>query len=153
MQGRSAASAPLPGGGGLLDLADEVFQLGDLAVQGEFSGGGEVDPGAAAFAGVAFLDLDQACFLQHGEVLGEVAGGQLQAGAPAAQLDPAGFAGDGQDAEADALVDDVVQAVRRVRHARSRPAMANAAPASSSSTAPAVQSRGTNVHGSATAQP
>src|ERR1022692_1189775 len=150
--GGSAASVPLPGGGGLLDLTDEVLELGDLAVEGVFSGGGEVDPGAAALAGVAFLDLYQAGFLQYRQVLGEVAGGQFQAGAQEPELDPAGFAGDGQDAEADPLVDDVVEAVRRVRHRRCRPAMANAAPASSS-TPPAAQSRGTNVHGSATAQP
>ena len=52
----------------------------------------------------------------------------------------------------DALMDDVVQPVRRVSHVRSRPAAADAAPASSS-TAAASQSRGTNVHAIGTAQP
>src|ERR1022692_1868106 len=152
MQGRSAASAPLPGGGGLLDLADEAFELGDLAVEGVFSGGGEVDPGAAAFAGVAFLDLDQAGFLQDRQVLGEVAGGEFEGRAQEAELDSPRFLRDGEDAEPDPLVDGVVKGAGRVGHVQSRPAMANAAPASSSRAA-AAQSRGTNVHCMATNQP
>jgi hypothetical protein len=95
----------------LFDLVDEAFEVGDFVLEGLVAGWGEGDPGAGASAFVAFFDVDQSGLLQDGEVLAEVSGGEFEVRAQEAELDAAGLVGDGQDAEADALVDDVVEAV------------------------------------------
>ncbi|GED90646.1 hypothetical protein TNCT6_77310 [Streptomyces sp. 6-11-2] len=92
----------------MFDLVDEALELGDLVLQGAVAGGSEGEPGARALALVALLDVDQSGLLQDGQVLAEVSGREAKDRAQKAELDPARLVGDGEDAEADALVDDVV---------------------------------------------
>jgi hypothetical protein len=73
-----------------------------------------VDPRTGAFALIAFLDLHQPGLLQHCQVLGEVACGQIQRGPQKAELHSPGLGGDGEDAQPDALVNDVEEFVRQV---------------------------------------
>jgi hypothetical protein len=95
----------------LFDLVDEAFEVSDLVLEGLVAGRGEGDPGAWASALVALLDVDESVLLQEGEVLAEVSGGEFEGGAQEAELDAAGLVGDGEDAEADALMDDVIKAI------------------------------------------
>ena len=78
------------------------------------AGRGEADPGSGAFAFVALLDADQAGVLEHGEVLRQVACGQVQVGAKVAEFDAACLVSDREDAQSDALVDEVASQLRRV---------------------------------------
>lgn len=101
-------------------------------MQGSLPGRGQVDPGTAAFALVAFLDLHQPGLLQYGQMLGEVACGQIQHGPQKAELHSPGLVGDGEDAQSDALVNDVVESVCRMSHTPRRSARAKPMPPRSS---------------------
>ena len=58
--------------------ANEVGQGADLGGQGDAALAGDAHPGPRAAPGIAFLHLDQARLIQHGEVLGQVAGSQAE---------------------------------------------------------------------------
>jgi len=58
---------------GLVDLADQPHEVGDLLAQCGLSSFGEADPGAWSFPRIAFADPDQTRVLEGGQVLGQVA--------------------------------------------------------------------------------
>jgi hypothetical protein len=76
---------------------------------------------------------DQSGLLQGGQVPAEVSGGAAERCPQEAELDTAGLVGDGENAEADALVDNVVQAVDGglvglLAHERARSAVSSVRP-------------------------
>ena len=52
--------------------------------------------------------------IQDGQVLPEIAGGQVEGGAQEAELHAPGLVGDGEDAEPDPLMNDIIQAIDRM---------------------------------------
>jgi hypothetical protein len=92
----------------MFDLLDEAFEVRDFLVEGFLPGRREVDPGPGASAFVAFFDVHQLGLFQDGQVLPEVAGGQIEGGAQEAELHTPGLVGDGEDTEPDSLVNDVI---------------------------------------------
>jgi hypothetical protein len=119
--------APVESRGDLLDLPDEAFEAGDFLLEGFIAGGREIDPGPGAFPFVSLLDVHQPGPFQDGQVLPEVAGGQLEGGAQEAELHAPGLVGDGEDAEPDSLMNDVIQAIDGMRgHGAGRPARRSA---------------------------
>src|SRR5262249_19151028 len=96
---------------GLLDLLDEAFELGDLIPEGFHALGREIDPGPGAFAFVPLLDVHQLGLFQDGQMLPEVAGGQVEGVAQEAELHAAGLGGGGEGGGPDSLVDDGIQAI------------------------------------------
>src|SRR5262245_6888090 len=76
---RSAWAVRPPAGsrGGPLDLPDEALEAGDFLLEGPIAGGREIDPGPGAFAFVPLLEVHQPGLFQDGQVLPEVAGGQV----------------------------------------------------------------------------
>jgi hypothetical protein len=79
MWARSAATGGCAGSslatqvtGGLLDLLDEAFEVGDLIPEGSLTLGREIDPGPGAFPLVPLLDVHQLGLFQDGQMLSEV---------------------------------------------------------------------------------
>src|SRR6201995_1102080 len=87
---------------------------------GEFSGQsgpsrtGYSHPGPGPAARVTLLHLDHSGLLQHGQVLGQVAGRQAEGVAQVAELGPLRFGGDVQYAEPVPLVNSFVDSVGRM---------------------------------------
>jgi len=141
--GRAPADERLARRGLRLHPADQELEVSDFLGQGGAARFGKGDPGAGALSSVALLDADEPGVFQHAEMLGEVARAQLQIGAQIAELHPSCLVRDREDAEPDALVDGVVQAVggmtghgagdRSGRWARAKPM-----PPSSSTVPPAT---------------
>ena len=135
----------------VLELVDQGLECGDLVVERAASRLGELDPSAGASALVALLDRDEPSVLQHGEVLREVAGGELEGGAEEAELDPSSLVGDREDAQPDALMDDVVEPVDgvigRSCDGHSVPWVAARRMPPIRSTLPSITKWGRNAHG------
>src|SRR5690348_14940460 len=98
--------------------AEELGEGGEIGRERGAAPGGDADPGPRAAAGVALLHLHQAGLLQHGEVLGQVAGSQAERLAQVAELGALRFVGDREDPEPVPLVHGLVQAVGRMLRAR-----------------------------------
>lgn len=132
------------------DLMDQPFELGDFIAKGGLPGRREADPGAGALAFIPFFDVHESGFFQHGQVLSEIAGCEVEGGAQEAELRTSGFVGDDQDAQPHALVDDVVELAGGMRHGPDRPPRrpASAKPKLPiNSTPPSMKRRGRKSHG------
>src|SRR5918995_1305155 len=134
--GPSRASDAVRGGpgadGGAVVAAYQGRERGHLGGQGAAAVPGDAHPGTRPAALVALLDRDQARLGQHGQVPGQVAGGEVELPLQVAEVDPAGLRGDGEDAEPVPLVHDVVEVLDRVRllgHADRRRASPDRVPA------------------------
>src|SRR5262249_18966379 len=92
-RGRSACSACSPSPDLWPPLAgvvpgDQRAQRGHLPSECRTTFAGDADPGLRPPAVVALLHPDQVGLLEHGDVPGEVAGGEIECVAQVAELDP-----------------------------------------------------------------
>src|SRR5580704_4860295 len=102
-------------GGRALVAVQKLGQGRDLSGERGAALAGDAHPGAWLASLVALLDLDQARLLEHGQVPGQVARGQVERLAQVAEVGYLSLGGDGQDAQPVPLVDQVVDPVRRMR--------------------------------------
>lgn len=102
------------GGSGALDARDQVAQGGELGVERAPArlGGADPRPGPAAIE--RLLDPHVPRLLEDLEVARQVAVGEAERFLQVPEVGLVGFGQDGKDPEAHPLMDDIVEALRRV---------------------------------------
>src|SRR3954453_20746618 len=106
----SAVKSAAGAGGRHTGAVEQLPERQQLGIQGSAPLRCDANPRPRTAARVALLDDHERRLLEHGEVAGEVAGGQVEGLAEVAELDLLHLTGDGEDAEPVPLVHDLGEA-------------------------------------------